>query len=54
MKKADFLEILRGGHSFNQGGPLTFQDIQLEVGIEVVDQEAHMLAEKHSLSEVGV
>lgn len=54
VEETHFFEILRGVHSMNQGTPLALKDVQLQVGVNVVYQEAHVLTEEHGLPEVWV
>ena len=54
MKHDYFLEVLRLADPLHQQTPLTFEYINLEVGKKVVNEEAHVLSEKHGLPEVRV
>ena len=49
-----FFEITRPLHSFVQFEPLTLQDIYLQVGVNVVDQEAHVLSQLQSQPKHGL
>ena len=51
MQHSDFFEISRGLDTFIKLNPLTLKDINLQVLVDVVDQEAHMLPQLQSQSE---
>jgi hypothetical protein len=42
-------EVLTPLQFFDQQSPLSFQNITLEVRVEVIDQETHMQAQLHSM-----
>jgi len=44
MQDVHFLEVTRRLHPFDQLLPLTLKHIDLQVLVQVVDQEAHVLA----------
>jgi hypothetical protein len=50
MQKPDFLEVLTLVDPILELGVLSLNDIDLKVLIDVVDKEAHVLAQLHYLS----
>ena len=51
MQHPDFFKIPRGLDTYIELNPLTLKDVNLQVLVDVVDQEAHMLSQLQSQSE---
>ncbi len=51
VKISHFFEISCLGDRRHELGPLGLDDIQLKVGVEVIQKEGHMLAKEHGLAE---
>jgi hypothetical protein len=53
MEKPYIFKVATLIDTLNQLAPLALDHIYLQVGEDVVNEETHMLAEKHDLPEIG-
>lgn len=54
MEQSYLLKVLRFLYRVHKVTPLALQDIYLQIGKEVVDEEAHVLSQKHRLPKVWI